>query len=194
MCSGVLSRGSGMLQGVADVFLGHRFSRSMTRDTCAVLTLAVGGSSCTSRTSHDSQASWIVAFFILEICVAEGVSSQSPWSNSSLSPTVGAEPAAPPARRFPQDHQRRASPRRGHQDVPLVYRCLRLCVAPLCRARLETSCLSLSGGICRDDHDVGYVGKYAVPYSETSTSRGGIPQKHPSRFRRSSGNHRDIST
>jgi len=39
---------------------------------------------------------------------------------------AGAEPAAPLARRFPQDYQRCASLRRRRPDVPLVCRGLRL--------------------------------------------------------------------
>jgi hypothetical protein len=188
MCSGVLPRGSGVLQDATDVFLGHRFSRSMTRGARAVSTV-VGGSSCTSHISHDSQAPWIVAFFILGICVAEGLISTSVveqlvkpdgWSRASRAASSTASSGLS-ATWLPL--------RRRRPYVHLVCRGLRLCVAYLCRAGLGTSRLSLSGGICRDHHDVRHVGEYAVPDGETSTSRGGIPQEHPPRFRRPSGNH-----
>jgi len=134
-------------------------------------------------------------FIILEICIAEGLISTSsrPWSNSSLSPTAGAEPAPRQLDDLLRVINDVAPLRRRRPDVPLVCRGLRLCVAPLRRTGLDTSRLSLAGGICRDHHDVGCVGKCAVPYSETSTSRGGIPQEHPPRFRRLSGNHRGFS-
>jgi len=117
-------------------------------------------------------------FIILEICVAR-VSSQRPWSNSSLSRAAGAEPAAPPARRPPQDYQRRASLRRRRPDVPLVYRGLRLCVAPLRRTGLGTSCPSPSGGICRDHHDVGHVGMQYLTARHQLAAAGSLKNTHP---------------
>ncbi len=119
--------------------------------------MVVGGSSCTSHISHDSQAPWIVAFFILGICVAEGLISTSVveqpvkpdgWSRASR-PANSTASSELSATWLPLRIRR--------PDVPLVCRGLRLCVAPLHRTRLDTSCPSLSGGICRDHHDVGHV-------------------------------------
>jgi hypothetical protein len=180
--------GSGVLQGATDVFSGHSLSRSMTRGARAVLTLAVGGSSCTSHTSHDSQASWIVASFILEICVAEGLISTSVveqlvkpggWSRASraASSTVSSGLSAtrlPPSKK---------APRRpfGLSRSTAVCRAF----APNRTRHLVSQSLwrHLPGSSRRR------TCRHAVPYSETSTSRGGIPQEHPPRFRSPSGNH-----
>ncbi len=151
----------------------------MTRDTCAVLTVVVGGSSCTSRISHDSQAPWIVAFFVLEICVAEGLISTSVveqlvkpdgWSRASRAASLTASSGLS-ATWLPL--------RRRRPDVPLVCRGLWLCVAPLRRTRLGTSCPSLSGGICRDDHDVGHVGMQYLTARHQLAAAGSLKNTHP---------------
>ncbi len=143
-----------------------------------MLTLAVGGSSCTSRISHDSQATWIVAFFILEICVAEGLISTSvveqlvkpdSWSRASraASSTASSELSltcfpSKKAPRRPFGLSRSTAVRRAFAPNKTRH----FAAQPLWRHLPGSS----RRRTCR----------HAVPYSETSTSRGGIPKNtHP---------------
>jgi hypothetical protein len=120
-----------------------------------------------------------VAFFILGICVAEGLISTSVveqlvkpdgWSRASrlASSTVSSGLSAT---WFPLRIRR--------PDVPLVCRRLRQGVAPLCRAGLDTLCLSLSGGICRDHHDVGHVGMQYLTAIHQLAAAGSLKNTHP---------------
>jgi hypothetical protein len=149
----------------------------MTRGARAVLTV-VGGSSCTSHISHDSQAPWIVAFFILGICVAEGLISTSVveqlvkpdgWSRASR-PADSTASLRLSATCFPSNK----APRRlfGLSVSTAVRR-----VSAPNRTRHFVS-QSLWRHLPRSSRR--RTCRHAVPYSETSPRRGRIPKNtHP---------------